>query len=154
MGGLGFDDISGDAGDDTLLGGAGDDKVKGGDDNDRLFGDDGNDTLDGGAGSDILVGGAGADLLTGGNGSDIFVINSTLAGLADGPDTFLDFRLKVDKIAFDTEVASDAIAMTNVGSHLHIKVKIDDVEIVAAIMVNVDKYMLLSTNLMTHVDIT
>lgn len=94
-GNQGMDTLIARDGDDTLYGGQDDDLVRGGGGNDVLHGNLGNDTLSGGLGDDTLVGGAGGDRFVGGGGTDTItdfdaaegdVLAGTVAAVTDGPD--------------------------------------------------------------------
>jgi uncharacterized repeat protein (TIGR01451 family) len=87
-GGLGADELHGQADNDTLTGNAGNDELSGEAGVDDLYGQAGNDYLNGGSGGDDLWGGDGSDALLGGEGSDRLAgdngINAaTTAGSAD-----------------------------------------------------------------------
>jgi serralysin len=97
-GGAGQDTMSGEGGNDALNGGAGNDQLDGGSGSDTLDGGDGNDKLLGspgvgpagsGAESDYYMGGAGADTITGGAGNDHIYGNelTSVAGTTDGADS-------------------------------------------------------------------
>ncbi|WP_305512916.1 calcium-binding protein [Shimia thalassica] len=66
IGGIGHDDIVGDAGDDTIYGGPANDTLDGDFGNDSLLGGLGDDSLDGDFGDDTLEGGPGNDSLRAG----------------------------------------------------------------------------------------
>ena len=69
-GGLGADEIIGNAANNLIKGRRGQDTLSGADGNDKIYGGSQKDILSGGAGRDKLKGGSGNDSLDGGNGSD------------------------------------------------------------------------------------
>lgn len=96
-GGLGDDVLSGGNGKDDISGSDGDDDLSGGNGKDDLDGGLDDDVLKGGNGKDVLDGGEGADTLIGGRGRDTFLFSDPVSG----PDTIMDFRSHVDRIAID-----------------------------------------------------
>ncbi|WP_420860958.1 M10 family metallopeptidase C-terminal domain-containing protein [Algirhabdus cladophorae] len=99
--GRGQDHVCSGDGKDTIFGGRGQDYLRGESGADLLRGNNGDDKLLGGGGNDRLQGGKGDDQLRGGNGADRFQFSS-----GDGTDIVLDFDDGVDKIVFQSGVAS------------------------------------------------
>jgi len=82
-----------------IIGGLGDDQLIGNAQANYIDGGAGNDTLLGGGGDDILSGGLGSDVLTGGDGRDSFVWR---LGDEGGADTITDFQ--IDPAGTNTDV--------------------------------------------------
>lgn len=127
IGGSGDDVLYGGYAFNKLVGGRGDDYVRGRIANDVLSGNKGSDRLEGERGNDLIMGGAGDDLLDGGAGDDFLIGGS-------GRDTFLFLpdASQVDKIKDWTDgedvlrigggVGFDDLAITQVGSKVHIQI--------------------------------
>ena len=94
FGGIGNDEVLGEAGNDALDGGEGADTLNGGLDHDFVFGGDGADNMLGGSGNDFLSGDAGNDTLNGGAGRDQFAYRS----FGWGSDTIVGFEDRLDRI--------------------------------------------------------
>ena len=133
--GTGSNTLYGEADNDTMITGTGSDVLIGGKGNDQLRGGDGRDYLEGGTGKDkllgeddrdILVGGLGADWLEGGDESDVLCdgllkligpnggrprtpklfFNSSAAGTANNPDTYLDIWAQLTLDGDEWDLAS------------------------------------------------
>ena len=114
-GGLGNDNITGNAVHNVIYGNGGNDTLNGGDGSDQLDGGAGNDLLIGGNGGDILSGGAGDNYLLGNAGNDILDGGDGYAAMVggQGDDSYYFFAASFNQVFTVVELAGEGVDTLN-----------------------------------------